>query len=395
MTTKNSFNKTKKLLPILILVVTVIVSFWLLDSAELKEKPAKSSAKKARIVKVMPILKQSIVPKWHSSGLVTATESVVLMPEITGMVDNINEHAKPGALLEKGTWLVKLKTEDYLLNLQTQQAQLDNSQAKFELELADQRLAKEELRLLTDLDNIKVDMALVLREPQLKSAKAQLTIAQVNLKKAQVALQRSEISMPFKGMIERREVGVGSRVSLNSQLFEIINVDRFWLEVKVPRSFLTLLDKKAEALITQPSLWKEQQRRSAKFVSVLPSLDAKDRQVKLLYEIENPLSDYPAIYIHDFLKVELSGIALADSWAAQANWIQSDNTIWVVNKKNQLAKRPIEILFKGQEIVYIKGDIRDTDRALNEKPRGAVEGMVVRPRLVKLLNDQEQQNATK
>ncbi|GAC16562.1 efflux RND transporter periplasmic adaptor subunit [Aliiglaciecola lipolytica] len=393
MTTEKNASTTKKLVPIVIVILTIILSFWLLDSGEVEKRANKSVHKKTRVVKVVPFTKQTVVPKWQTSGLVSATESVVVTPEISGVIEDINTQAIPGALLDKDTWLVKLEAEDYLLNLQTQQAQLDNSQAKLELELADQRLAQEELNLLTDIDNMKVDMALVLREPQLKSAEAQITIAQVNLKKAQVNLQRTQVTMPFKGMIERREAGVGSRVGLNTQLFEIINVDRFWLEVKVPRSFLALLDTQATASVTQPSLWTEEQQRSAKFVSVLPSLDEKDRQVKLLYEIENPLSEYPEIYIHDFLKVELSGVALKDSWAVQAGWIQSDNTIWVVDKNKRLAKRNVEIQFKGQEIVYVKGDIQKTDLALNEQPRGAIEGMEVRPRRDKVIELQEQQDA--
>ncbi|MEW6997581.1 efflux RND transporter periplasmic adaptor subunit [Colwelliaceae bacterium BS250] len=384
---KNYFAAYKKWLPAVIAIITIPVGLHLLDSGKI-EQPKKFAAYKKmqkRIVKITPLNKTSITPKWQSSGVVTPSELVNLVAQVSGEIDAVNINSKPGSLLPKGEWLVQIDKTDYELLLRSEKADLVQAQTSLALEQADQILAKEELSLIDDEQQSLMETALILREPQLRSAQAKVDNAKINLEKAELALARTKIIMPFAGKVVSRSIGRGSRVGQNSKLFEIVNVEQFWIEVKVPRSFLAILDTNQPATLTQPKLWGEGVSRQAKFISVLPELDSRDRQVKLLFAIDNPLaalnsnnmSKAPAIFINDFINVELQGQALNDVWQIQSNRLQPDNTVWVVDEQSTLQKRSVNIHFKGRQFVYVTADFKEGDKLVAEKPGIASIGLNV------------------
>ena len=378
----NFFSKKSTLLSILIVIAGAVLGYYILQSGQ--QKPVKMHEKKQkrlRTVQTTKLVRASVMPNWHASAFVIPAESVNIHAKVSGNIETINPLAIPGGYLKKGQWLAKLDTQDFNLAVKSQQAHLAQEQASLSLVQADQLLAKEELALLNTDDNFQIDQALVLREPQLTVAKAKVSVAENNLERALLNLSRTQVFMPFDGKVINKSVGVGSKVSNNSVLFTVVNSQSYWLEVKVPHRFLTLLDKKQVATLTQPRLWGKDKSRSARFVSVLPELDAKDRQVKLLFAIDNPQVDnsaLPTVFINDFLQVELKGKTIKNAWTIKHSWLQADNTIWVVDKNKTLRKRTVEVLFKGQTLIYVNADIKPGDKALAEKPGIASVGLAVR-----------------
>ena len=373
-----------KLLPLFFVVLGLLLGYVILDSG--KQKPegySKNQSKRLRTVQTSPLVKGSVVPYWHASGFVIAAESVKVNARVSGNISSINPAAIPGGYLKAGQWLATLETKDLALALASQQAQLEQARANYTLELADQILAQEELQLLNTTDGMNIDEALVLREPQLTVAKAKISVAQNNVDRAKLNLSRAKVFMPFDGKVISKTVGRGSKVSTTTALFSVVNTDTYWLEAKVPHKFLALLDKQQPAELSQSRLWGEGQIRHAKVVSILPELDDKDRQVKLLLAIEQPQhekANLPQVFINDFLNVKLKGQAIKNAWTIKHSWLQPDNTIWVVDKKKTLQKRAVEVLFKGRDVIYVRTNIKDGDRALAEKPGIASIGLAVRTR---------------
>jgi len=379
---KNNLSFKRKILPLLIVILGGVFAYYILHSGQ--KKPAnygKKQIKRLRMVQTSPLVQDSVVPFWHASGFVIPAESVKIHARVSGNIESINPLAIPGGQLKKGQWLAKLEPLDFELALKSQQAQLAQENANLSLVQADQLLAKEELLLLNTDDGLNIDQSLVLREPQLTVAKAKVSVAKNNLEKAELNLSRTSVLMPFDGKVISKSVGVGSKVSSNSSLFSVVNSNVYWLEVKIPHKFLSLLDKQQLADVSQTRLWGMGKSRNARFVSVLPELDNKDRQVKLLLAIDDPEienSNQPQVFINDFLNIQLKGKPIKDAWTIKHSWLQADNTIWVVDKNKTLQKRAVEVLFKGQEVIYVNTDIKPGDRALAEKPGIASVGLAVR-----------------
>lgn len=380
---RNFFFKNKAL-PLFIVMLGVGLAYFILNTGD--QKPAhfkKNQFKRLRIVQTSKLVKGSIVPFWNASGSVKPAESVKIHARVSGNISSINSLAMPGGWLKKGQWLAKLETVDLELALKSQQAQLEQAKANIALVQADQILAKEELLLLNNIDGFSIDESLVLREPQLTVAKAKVSVAKNNVEKAELNLSRTSVLMPFDGKIISKDIGTGSKVSTNTSLFSVVNTDVYWLEVKIPHKFLALFDKQQLADVSQTRLWGEGKYRKAKFVSILPELDNKDRQVKVLLAIDDPQtekSNQPQVFLNDFLNVQLKGKPIKNAWTIKHSWLQSDNTIWVVDKKSTLQKRAIDVLFKGRDVIYVRTEIKPGDRALAEKPGIASVGLSVRPR---------------
>jgi RND family efflux transporter MFP subunit len=374
----------KKLLPLFIVILGVFLGYYILQAGQ--QKPVnhnKNKSKQVRTVQISPLVKNSVEPIWNTSGFVIPAETVKVYARVSGNIMSINPKAFPGALLEEGQWLVKLEPIDLELALQSEEAQLEQAKANLSLVEADQILAKEELLLLNNNGALNIDESLVLRQPQLTVANAKILVAENNVEKAKLNLERSKATMPFSGKIITKDVGIGSKVSTNTTLFSVINTEVYWIEVKIPHKFLLLLDKQKSAKIYQPRLWGEDKSRQAKFISILPELDTKDRQVKVLLAIEKPQvekENQPQVFINDFLNVELKGKKIEDAWTIKHSWLQTDNTIWVVDKNNTLRKRAITVLFKGREVIYVQAEIEQGDRALAEKPGIASIGLPVKTR---------------
>ena len=380
---RNFFFKNKAL-PLFIVMLGVGLAYFILNTGD--QKPAhfkKNQSKRLRIVQTSKLVKGSIVPFWNASGSVKPAESVKIHARVSGNISLINSLAMPGGWLKKGQWLAKLETVDLELALKSQQAQLEQAKANIALVQADQILAKEELLLLNNIDGFSIDESLVLREPQLTVAKAKVSVAKNNVEKAELNLSRTSVLMPFDGKIISKDIGTGSKVSTNTSLFSVVNTDVYWLEVKIPHKFLALFDKQQLADVSQTRLWGEGKYRKAKFVSILPELDNKDRQVKVLLAIDDPQtekSNQPQVFLNDFLNVQLKGKPIKNAWTIKHSWLQSDNTIWVVDKKSTLQKRAIDVLFKGRDVIYVRTEIKPGDRALAEKPGIASVGLSVRSR---------------
>jgi len=325
---------------------------------------------------------------------------VKIYARVSGNIAVVNVSATPGKMLRKGEWLVKLETIDFELALKSEQAQLEQAQANLFLEQADQTLAQEELQLLGNNNGIAINQSLVLREPQITVAKAKVSVARNNVEKAQLNLARTTVKMPFDGKVISKGIGQGSKVSNNTSLFSVINTEVYWLEVKIPHKLLAILDKHQLANISQPRLWGEGIYRPARFVSILPELDEKDRQVKVLLAIDAPQSEVtnqPQVFINDFLNVQLHGHAINNAWTIKHSWLQPDNTIWVVDQNSTLQKRAVEVLFKGRDVIYVRTKIQPGDRALAEKPGIASVGLTVKTRknMASKIKQNQQQNPIK
>lgn len=370
-----------KLLPLLFIIIGGLLGYYILHSGQ--EKPTnfnKNKYKKVRTVQASQLIKSSVVPSWKASGFVIPAESVDVYSRLSGNIMSINPDAFPGGVLKKDQWLAKIDTIDFELALKSEEAQLEQAQANLSLVQVDQVLAKEELLLLNNNGALNIDEALVLREPQLTVAQAKISVAENNVEKAKLNLVRSKVTMPFDGKIISKKIGTGSRVSTNTALFSVINTDVYWLEVKIPHKFLPLLDKNVLARISQPRLWGEDKERQAHFVSILPELDSNDRQVKVLLAIKQPqleTANQPQVFINDFLNVQLQGKAIDNAWTIQHSWLQPDNTIWVIDQDSRLQKRPVSILFKERDLIYVHTNLEPGDKALAEKPGIASVGLLV------------------
>ena len=367
----------KRLLPILVILLGAGLSFGLMKSRpKPQSRPAVVYTPK---VDVQSVSLGTHKPSWIAGGQVRAAEHIQLMAEVDGVVIDINPIATPGALLEPGQWLAQLKQDSYKFALIQQQSAVIQAESELALEHGRQQLAQEELVLADEKLTIS-NQALVLREPQIAAAKAELNKARAHLQQAQLDLINTRITMPFRGKIIERTIGHRSRISSTTPLFELINVDRFWLEVKVPRHFIQWLDTQALATLHQPSIWGNQSRQ-ARILQIRPDVDSSDRQAKVVLEIEDPLAlentNLPKLFVNDFVEVTLPGKALTNSANVATKALLNNNQVWVVNEKKQLELRELSVSFRGRDHIIVQQSLAHGEQIVTSRLPSANAGMAV------------------
>lgn len=402
---KQGMNNSNLRTPLLLLIIFLAglgVSYAIIESAP---KPERKQEKKiARLVEVVELQRKSIRPQWLGGGEVSAAQRVQLSAQVSGKIESISKNAIPGAELKKGAVLAQIEQQEFLLQVQQQQAALTQAQASLDLEEGQAQLAKEEYELAinqisrsnnntpsnnrfpnnsssvnngSDSDLLALSeesSALVLRKPQIASAKAGVKTAQANLGLAKLNLQRSHIAMPFNGQIISRMANVGSQVTPSNTLFDLVATNEFWLQVKVPTQFLSLLDTDKAVIIGQGT-----QQREAKILHSLIEVDAKDRQAKVLISIENPYgSEYDSkLLLGSYVECLLFAKPIDDVYVIENKFIKDDGSAWVVND-NKLYKRELIIAYQDRNKTWVKDGFLAGDKLLSSNIGVVTEGTVVR-----------------
>ena len=363
-------------LSVAVLAIGGLIAWAVFSTTPEPKKVAKQPV--ARLVEAMPLVSSEAHPQWPTGGQATAVEQVSLTPRVSGQVASINANARPGARFSKGTVLAQLDPADYQLALQQARADLAQAKAALTVEQGEVSLAQEEYELAgRSLQG--ADKALVLREPQLQSARAQVARAEAAVQQAELNLQRTRITMPFDGQLISRDIAVGMQASSSTALFEVVNTDAFWIEVKVPRQFLPFLDGDGEALVSHPA-WGLQHRRAA-VLDVVPAVNAADRLARVVLELSDPLASQdqqqPAVLLNDYLDVVLPGKAIAGAIRIPLAQLDELDRVWVVDN-NALQQRQLQVVWRGRTHAWVTEGLQQQDQLLMSQLDPITAGMPVR-----------------
>ena len=359
----------KAFLLLFILLIGLIIAAVIYKTAP---KPLRGEeVKQVRLVEILELKRVTLRPQWQGGGEVSAAQRVQLSAQVAGRIEQLETHAVPGAILAEDQRLASIEQHDYQLQVQQQQAAVIQAQASLDLEKGQAQLAKEEYdlakgQLKTELKN----NALVLRKPQIAAAEAGLKTAQVNLALAKLKLERTDIRMPFKGQIISRSINNGSQVNSGSMLFDVVSTDEFWLQVKVPQQFLSILDRSKPVVITSGN-----HQREAEVLHSLVEVDAKDRQAKILISIKNP--DSSALLIGSYVDVLLFADTIENAFVIENKYLKDDGKVWVVND-NKLFKRSPKVIYQSRDKTWIESGFMAGDSLLNSNLGVVTEGTPVR-----------------
>lgn len=104
------------------------------------------------------------------------------------------------------------------------------------------------------------------------------------------------IVSPISGYLFKKAVNNDSAFSSKSMLFEIVNLDKVWVELKVHQNQLAIVKGAQEFKLTTPSSTKIFE---AKKVQLYPQLDKKEESFTLRLEVENKdLALKPGMYMN-------------------------------------------------------------------------------------------------
>lgn len=320
-------------------------------------------------------------------GTVKPSQEIEFNPQVSGPVISLGANMQPGGHFTRGETLLQLDPQDYELALRQQKNGVVQAQNNLEIEQGNQIVAARELELLGE-QVTAAEKRLMLRGPQLQTLENELEIAQAKLDQARLDLERTTLKAPFNGIVQTRDVNIGSWVSTATPVATLVGTDSFWVEVSIPEEQLKWVHVPREesevgstVRIYNPSSWGSDTYRKGQVVQLLPTLEIQGRMARLLIEVEDPMSlreaneNQPKVLIGSFVRVSIEGKVVENAMKLTRDHLHNGNTVWVYEADGTLGIREVDIIFRDQDTVFIKGAISEKDELVVSSLTTPIAGM--------------------
>ena len=214
-------------LPIGIVILGAFIAFLLF---KFRPSPPKGTpASKATIVSTVEVKPESIRALVSGYGTVEPKRKLILQAQVSGHVVALNDKLEVGSIVNKDELLLQIDPRDYEIQVKVRQAAVARSTFELELEQGNQVVAKREWEILgKSIKKKAANQRLALREPQLAEKKAGLEATKSNLEKAKLDLSRTELRSPFPALVINQSVALGSYVSSQTNLAELVSTETFF-----------------------------------------------------------------------------------------------------------------------------------------------------------------------
>jgi RND family efflux transporter MFP subunit len=378
----------KYVIPVVIILLGIGFAKYQIDTRP-KARQGKSESQ-ARLVTVQTAQVSDITTTISAMGTVVAAKTTTLYPEVSGLVLSLGEEVIPGGLVNTGQRLVQIDSRDNEAIVAQRQSELTKAQLNLKLEYGSQTVARQEYQLLEEILTDQ-DQELVLRKPHLAEAQSAVQAAQAALDKARLDVERCVITSPFNAIIQQKHVDPGTRVSPSTPLLTLLGTDEYWIEVLVPVHQLRWITIPAEnshpgshAKIYNTTAWREGVFREGTVLRLLGQLEDEGRMAQLLVSIRDPLtlsedsSERPPVLIGSYVRVEIEGRNIESVIALKRDYLRDGDAVWIMNKQQELEIRPVEVVFRSKDMVYITQGIEVGEQIVTTDISAPVAGMPLR-----------------
>ncbi|WP_446008734.1 efflux RND transporter periplasmic adaptor subunit [Candidatus Electrothrix sp.] len=344
-----------------------------------------ATRKSSALVEVIYPKRGDYRPVIKALGTVEPAREIQLSPRVSGQVISMAKGFIPGGFVNKGELLLEIDPADFRNNLAMRRSELHQAQAERELELGQQRAAQQEFALLGE-EIKEANRALILREPQIRSAQARVESAQTEVDMAKLNLSRTRLHAPFDAQILSRSVNIGSQVSPGNSLARLVGIDEYWIIASVPQEDLQWIqfpikgEPGATVEITKSGAWDEGVSRTGEVQHLIGVLDNETRLARLLMSVKDPLSrqtEEPMLLLGTMVETHIAARLLEDVFRLDRDYLRRNDTIWMYNR-GKLNIRKVHVVFRDLHYVYIRDGFEEGEAVVSTNLATISDGIPLR-----------------
>ena len=322
------------------------------DSSDstITDSSKKESAKlaKANEEEDLDLVPVEIIEAWRGeissyiilSSTIETEQYVDVYPYLTGIVATLL--AEEGDNLKKGAPLLRLDAEEYrlreakiLTEYKSVQSEFKRVQAQFDKEL----LSKEEY----DKANLSLEQA------------------KLTWREAKLNLDRTIVRAPIDGVVSLRNVRQGDRVTPNTHLYSIVNLENIIATVHVPEKELSSI--KLNQLTYLASEYLGDKKFEAYVKRISPVVNPATGTFKVTIGLDGDHEGLrPGMFVNTFIVTMTNNDALLLD--KDAIVYDSDKRFVFVVKDSLALKVLVEIGFEDASTVEILKGIKDSDKVI-------------------------------
>jgi RND family efflux transporter MFP subunit len=381
-------RKKQILVPIVILIAGILI--FMLFSSMKKPPEEKEEIDNTPIVAVEEISVAPMTLQVESYGIVKPKYETELVAQISGQVVELSDTFVRGGFVKKGQLLARIDPNDYEAALIDAEATMASARASLETERAQGRVAEQEWKRITDTSPTELS----LRKPQLAQEIARVKSAQASILRAKRNLERTEVRAPYDAMIESRNVGLGSFVSMGSMVGKLLGTGV--AEVRLPVAdnqleFLVAHGKNAKVNLVgtfagKETIW------SAHIARNEGVIDSQSRMSYLVAEIHDPYAltannDVTPIRYGSYVNAKILGLEIAQATSVPRHLVEKGR-VAILDSESKLHYSAIDIVRQDGRNVIISNGLVDGDQLIVSALDYPIDGMKLA-----LLGDKTEQNS--
>jgi len=350
-----------------------------------QRRPPQKISPLVQVIRVQPDNQDVHV---SAMGTVIPAREIVLESQVAGEIVFIHPEFTDGGFLEKGAEILRIDPEDYSLALTLAQARVKDAESKLKLLEEEAAAARDEWRTL--YQGRRKDDAepppLLVKEPQLSAAKAMLVAEKAELQKARLNLARTKIRAPFNAIVRTKNVDIGSQVSGQEKLAELVGTDEYWIQASIPvdrLSWISIPRTPAESGSKVRIFYRNADERAGRVIKLLGALETEGRMARILVQVKDPLGLNTAgktrlpLLIGEYVRIEIEGRKLQNVYRVPRMALRDDANLWIVSPDGKLDIRKVETIWRDTQTVLLRDGLEPGDRLIVSDLASPINGMPV------------------
>ena len=337
------------------------------------------------LVETQPLLADTHQVTVTAMGTVTPARELTLKTRVGGEIESLHPEFVEGGLIRAGEKVIKIAPEDYRLAIASRESAVVDAEYALKVEMGYQDVARREWSLLNPGQPVDDPAAaLALRKPHLAKAQSDLAAARAELEQARLDLARTDVIAPFNAVVRQKYVAVGSQVTTQDTLADLVGTDEYWIQVSLPVERLawiriprTRTDPGARVTVRYRG-----NRRSGTVIRLLSDLEREGRMARILVSVKDPLdldgaddTGAPPMLIGEYVNVDIQGRQLTDVYRIPRTALRDNSTIWLLTEDKRLAIVPVETVWRDADYVLMKDGITPGQRLIVSDLATPVAGM--------------------
>jgi len=358
------------ILGVALIVGAIFISKRFIDN---KKKPKPTFSKIVKTVFVLEAENKEIPVIITTSGNLSAKHKIELFSEVQGVLKSSAKDFKAGTEYEKGETLIRISSDEFYANLQSQKSNFYNSVIAI---MPDIRLdfPNEYQKWQNYLNNYDINKTTP-ELPAFNSDKEKYFISgkgintsYYNVKNLEVKLGKYGLRAPFTGILTEALVTPGTLVRAGQKLGEFIDPSIYEVEVSVNAEFANLLKEGNSVTLYNHKKTKEYE---GKVIRVNGKVDATSQTIKAYIEVS-----HKELKEGMFLEANLIAKSEKDALEVSRKLLIENNQLFVV-RDSILDLITVNPVYFSADNVILKG-IENGTLILSKPIPGAYSGMQVK-----------------
>lgn len=348
------------ILPLFIFFASIALAFWFITKAPKSQRKA-PAIREATIVETTALEYGRFPVIIETMGEVIPARKITVNARVSGELVSVSPNLDAGKIIKKGEVLALIDDRDYHLTVDQRTATVEQAQSALDLELGQQNIAREELKLLEQASfSPPPESSLALRKPQLASAQAELRKAQSLLEEAQINLERTTIYAPWDALVLERNVSTGMYISSQTPVATIVDYSEYWINATISSKLLPFLKTGKAPSTATINLPGNHSSVNGYLHHISGELETDSRLVPIVISVPDPLGkgkkfspSSPQLILGDYRKVSIEGNPISDVFRVSRKYIRDGNTIWLM-RDSKLLIESITPVHEDREYLYFQ-----------------------------------------